>query len=101
MSVNNKHQNYAQQQFRGQQRKTLLVETQGGACLLCGYKRNPNALSFHHKDPSAKQFQLDLRNCSNRSWKSLLAEASKCLLVCLNCHAEIHSQNPPDLSPLL
>jgi hypothetical protein len=93
--TNNKHQNYLSQQRRGRQRRTLLIQEKGGRCERCGYSKNIAALAFHHTEPSSKSFQIDLRRCSNTSWKSLLAESEKCLLLCHNCHAEIHN---PDFS---
>ena len=58
---------------------------------LSGYDRNLAALEFHHRDSRTKQFQLDLRSLSNRSWQVIAAEAAKCVLVCSNCHKEIHN----------
>jgi endogenous inhibitor of DNA gyrase (YacG/DUF329 family) len=89
-SSNNKHQNYKNQQRRGAYRKAKLMEMKGIKCSSCGYKKNYAALAFHHRDPSQKSFALDLRTCSNKSWESLLEEAAKCDLVCMNCHMEIH-----------
>jgi hypothetical protein len=89
--TNIKHQNYVTQQQRGRQRRQSLIQQQGGHCLHCGYSRNEAALAFHHRDPASKSFPLDLRNCSNTAWPTLLTEAQKCLLLCLNCHAEIHN----------
>jgi hypothetical protein len=89
-STNNKHQNYKNQQRRGAFRKARLMEMKGLACSSCGYKKNYAALAFHHRDPSKKSFALDLRTCSNKSWETLLQEANKCDLVCMNCHMEIH-----------
>ena len=90
-TTNKKHQNYVAQQRRGSERRTLLIELKGGRCQECGYDRNHAALSFHHKEPSGKLFQIDLRKCSNSSWDRLTKEADKCLLLCLNCHAEFHN----------
>ncbi len=60
-----------------------------------GYKlsheRNHAALEFHHARPGTKSFQLDLRSLSNRSWERVLEESVKCILVCGNCHAEVHN----------
>jgi hypothetical protein len=89
--TNNKHQNYVSQQHRGRQRRQLLIQQKGGCCKLCQYSRNEAALAFHHLDPVTKSFPLDLRNCSNTSWETLVSEAEKCWLLCLNCHAEIHN----------
>lgn len=93
--TNNKHQNYVSQQRRGRQRRQLLIRRKGGRCERCGYDRNGAALAFHHLDPAVKSFGIDLRSCSNTSWEVLVAEAEKCLLLCLNCHSEIHN---PDFS---
>jgi hypothetical protein len=95
VSTNNRHQNYVSQQQRGRQRRQLLIQEKGGCCERCGYGHNAAALAFHHPDPSSKSFGIDLRKCSNTSWQILLAEASKCVLLCLNCHAEVHN---PDFS---
>ncbi|MFN6962631.1 MAG: DUF2116 family Zn-ribbon domain-containing protein [Pyrinomonadaceae bacterium] len=89
--TNNKLQNYTSQQQRGVCRRSELSEMKGGRCDRCGYRKNHAALCFHHVDPSDKSFQIDLRQCSNRSWNALVAEAAKCRLLCLNCHAETHN----------
>ena len=89
-TTNNKHQNYEAQQIRGLERKAALINLHGGECADCSYKKNLGALHFHHLRPEEKKFQLCLRSLSNRSWKSLLGEAAKCVLLCGNCHAERH-----------
>ena len=63
-------------------------------CCLCGYMKSPIALVFHHIDD----------NKDKKLWKSggkykkfyqmeeeWINELSKCILVCSNCHREIHS----------
>ncbi len=50
---------------------------------------------FHHKVPALKSFELDLRSMSNRTWQRVLAEVTKCELLCNNCHCEVHN---PDCS---
>lgn len=87
---NSRHQHYEAQRARGMKRKLDLVERAGGACTRCGYKKNSAALQFHHVDESDKSFELDTRNCSNRSWEALLEEFEKCVLLCANCHMEEH-----------
>lgn len=81
---------YGTQKSRGLRRKRDLVKALGGRCSTCGYNRCLAALSFHQKDPADKRFPLDMRHLTNRTWKAILAEASKCTLLCLNCHAEVH-----------
>jgi transposase len=68
--------------------KRILVEEAGGGCVLCGYSRCDRALEFHHLDPKAKQFQI---TSHTRSLARLRAEASKCVLLCSNCHAEVEA----------
>jgi predicted nucleic acid-binding Zn ribbon protein len=90
-STNNKNQNYVSQQRRGRERRLLLIQQKGGRCERCDYDRNNAALAFHHVDPATKSFPIDLRSCSNTSWEALVIEAQKCILLCLNCHSEIHN----------
>jgi transposase len=68
--------------------KQILVKEAGGGCVLCGYSRCDRALEFHHLDPKAKKFQI---TSHTRSLARLRAEASKCVLLCSNCHAEVEA----------
>ena len=70
--------------------KTMLVEYKGGKCKICGYKKTHWALDLHHIDASKKEFGLSVRGLT-RSLDKLKKEADKCILVCANCHREIHS----------
>jgi transposase len=70
--------------------KTTLVAEAGGACVLCGYDRCPRALGFHHLDPSTKEFGLAFGGMS-RSLARARAEATKCVLLCSNCHMEVEA----------
>ena len=68
--------------------KKQAVKLLGGKCCVCGYDRWIDALEFHHKNPSIKEFKLGSGNIM--SWKEYKSEALKCMLVCSNCHKEIH-----------
>ena len=68
--------------------KTKLVEYKGGKCQCCGYNRCIRALEFHHLDPSQKDFTISGKS---KSFETLKNEADKCILVCSNCHKEIHA----------
>lgn len=68
----------------------MLVEEAGGACVGCGYSRCIAALEFHHLIPSEKSFSLSHRGVV-RSLKKARVEASKCALLCANCHAEVEA----------
>jgi len=76
---------------RGLVRKQELVRLFGGECQGCGYSKNIHALSFHHLNPAEKTMSLSLRSLSNNSWDTITAETSKCKLLCLNCHSEVHN----------
>jgi DNA-binding CsgD family transcriptional regulator len=67
--------------------KIKLVEYKGGKCEKCGYDKCTDALEFHHLDPNEKDFTI-----SGKSWSfdRLKKEVEKCILVCSNCHKEIH-----------
>ena len=67
--------------------KKKLIEYKGGKCELCGYNKCDSALQFHHKDPTEKDFSISGRSLS---FDRLKEEVDKCMLVCSNCHAEIH-----------
>lgn len=88
--ANRRLQNYEAQRHRAHIRKVRLVNDKGGSCRKCYYNKNLAALTFHHTDPTTKSFDLDSRNLSNRTLKSILLESEKCELLCLNCHMEHH-----------
>jgi hypothetical protein len=71
-------------------RKERLVEFFGGVCQKCGYDRCIRALDFHHPDPSQKEFGIG--KYLHRRWEVLVAEASKCELLCKNCHYETEDE---------
>lgn len=70
--------------------KVQAIKLLGGKCSICGYNKCLDALEFHHEDPSVKEFKLGSGN--TMSWKIYKSEALKCILVCSNCHKEIHSK---------
>jgi hypothetical protein len=71
--------------------KELAVEYKGGKCERCGYNKYIGALEFHHKDPNEKDFLISRKgHCT--SWEKIKKELDKCILVCANCHREIHEE---------
>ncbi|NTW62454.1 HNH endonuclease [Candidatus Saccharibacteria bacterium] len=88
---NDQNQSYAAQQARGLKRKLALINQLGGQCAHCGYKKNSSALDLHHVEPRDKSFALDLRSLSNRKQSKIDEEVSKCILLCRNCHSELHN----------
>lgn len=65
-----------------------LKEEYGSKCSRCGYNKCFDALEFHHMDPTAKEFHLGEARGLNVA--KLRKELDKCVLVCRNCHTEIH-----------
>jgi len=61
----------------------------GGKCQICGYKKCSRALSFHHINLKKKDFTISAKGLT-RSWKKLQKEIDKCILLCANCHMELH-----------
>ncbi len=70
--------------------KLQAIKLLGGKCSICGYNKSVDALEFHHEDPKEKDFKLGSGN--TMSWREYKKEALKCILVCSNCHKEIHSK---------
>ena len=90
MNINNPN-DYIKQKERALTRKLELINLKGGKCEICGYDKNITALEFHHMHPEEKSFQLDSRRLSNTSTEKIREEAGKCILVCANCHRELHN----------
>jgi len=88
---NQSHQSYEAQRSRAELRKLKLIVLLGNKCSNCGYKKNSSALCFHHlKD---KSFGLTSREIANHNWNRILEEVNKCVLLCSNCHMELHHPN--------
>jgi hypothetical protein len=62
----------------------------GNKCELCGYDRCPEALEFHHPFDDTKEFGVSSRGYT-RSWEKVREEIDKCVLLCANCHREVHA----------
>lgn len=71
------------------QRKLDAIAYLGGQCFNCGYSKCPAALEFHHKVPEEKDFTIS--GTKYRRWEAIKTELDKCVLVCANCHREIHA----------
>ncbi|MCK9446458.1 HNH endonuclease [bacterium] len=70
-------------------KKIELIEYKGGCCEVCGYNKTIRSLDFHHKDPKYKDFGISGKSYS---FERLKKEVDKCILVCSNCHGEIHEE---------
>ena len=72
--------------------KRQFVKEKGDKCELCGYNKCIAALEFHHTNPEEKEFNIALYCSSNNvNVEKAREELKKCILVCANCHREIHN----------
>lgn len=69
--------------------KEELVKYKGGKCEKCGYDKCIAALEFHHLNPLEKDFGI-ASSSVYKNLKALKLEVDKCMLVCANCHRELH-----------
>lgn len=80
--------NYSHVKSFRKKNKERSVEYKGGKCVKCGYDKCIRALEFHHLNPLEKDFGPSQN--MNMSWNKIKIELDKCILVCSNCHREIH-----------
>ena len=71
-----------------EEQKRKSVEYLGGKCEKCGYDNSLVALQFHHEED--KQFEISSR-LGGITWENLKQELDKCILLCANCHIELHN----------
>ena len=57
-------------------------------CSVCGYKKSLLALHFHHVGPKVNE----VSKMFGYSRKNVKKEIRNCILVCSNCHCEIHDK---------
>jgi predicted HNH restriction endonuclease len=70
--------------------KQMAINYKGGVCQECGYHKCNGALEFHHIDPKEKDFSISSVKGYGFS-EQIKKELDKCVLVCANCHREIHA----------
>ena len=70
--------------------KQKIVITMGGKCQICSYNKCNDALELHHLDPSEKEFGLGAIMAKPVKWTKIITEIKKCVLLCSNCHKEVH-----------
>jgi len=75
--------------IHGTMTKAEAMLLKGGSCVVCGYDRCEKALSFHHLH--SKEHQPSTMFISKLAKPDIISELNKCVLVCNNCHAEIHA----------
>lgn len=70
--------------------KSKMVAAMGGKCQICGYDKCDEALEFHHINPEEKEYSFAKLRSRPRSVEVLKEELKKCILLCSNCHKEVH-----------
>lgn len=66
-------------------RTHMLTYLNDKACVRCGVN-DIRVLEFDHIDPKTKAFSIARAIASTFSWERILAEISKCQILCANCH---------------
>ncbi len=59
-------------------------------CEICGYKKYPEILVFHHREPSNKKDGVNRLMKTLKPIKVIQEEIDKCMILCANCHREVH-----------
>jgi hypothetical protein len=83
--------------------KARAVAHMGGRCFGCGSSGPYQLFEFHHVDASRKDFGIS-EDGIMRKWAKIIAELAKCVMLCANCHREVHAgmrtldEAPPGLA---
>ena len=75
--------------IRQRRLKQECIDYKGGSCQQCGYDKYNGALEFHHINPNEKDFNVGSLKSYSFTEK-LKQELDKCILLCSNCHREVH-----------
>jgi formate-dependent nitrite reductase cytochrome c552 subunit len=70
--------------------KLRAVERFGGVCHGCDNSFPPQLFEFHHWSAREKSFGIATKGIA-RSWEKIVAELDKCVMLCANCHREVHA----------
>jgi len=60
-------------------------------CHICQYNKNPSALDLHHIKDKLHDISRMVQDCVNID--KLKTEISKCIVLCANCHRELHNSS--------
>jgi len=78
-------------------KRIICINHLGGKCKMCN-NDNIFHLCFHHIDSNLKEF--DISDIKNVRLSKVKDELDKCILLCENCHRELHynNSNPLDIT---
>jgi len=71
-------------------RKARAVAHMGGSCHACGRDGPPATFEFHHLAANEKDFGISETGILHR-WEKVVSELAKCVMLCANCHREVHA----------
>jgi hypothetical protein len=80
---------------RKKKSRLYMIEALGGKCVICGYNKTYKAFDIHHLH--SKLFVLNNIILNKSNWSKIIAELRKCVLLCGNCHGEVHDGLHPTL----
>ena len=83
-----REKNYNRVKSFRQKTKEKAIEYKGGKCEKCGYDKCCWAFEFHHIDSNEKDFGIS--SYSTLAWSKIKKELDKCIMLCANCHRELH-----------
>jgi len=70
----------------------IMHELKSNGCAICGYDKCDTALEFHHVNPQDKKFTCGVDGFIIHNSKDFKEELNKCILLCANCHKELHTK---------
>ena len=70
--------------------KIIIATYKAKGCSICGYNKCDKSLVFHHLGLDVKRQTVS--KLYAHSAEVLITEIEKCIVVCANCHAEIHDR---------
>lgn len=71
-------------------RKLRAIEYMGRTCQACARDGVPAIFEFHHRDAAEKSFGISHTGIPHK-WETVIAELAKCVMLCANCHREVHA----------
>lgn len=73
--------------------KQFLVDGFGGKCNKCRLQYNIEVFGFHHLDKKKKRMSISEMLTCPKKITEIIKEIKKCILLCKNCHTQLHAGN--------
>ncbi|MBS3084598.1 hypothetical protein J4411_01675 [Candidatus Pacearchaeota archaeon] len=86
--IKNKNEILNRRRKRIESFRIELKKSLGGKCSKCGYNKNLHALDFHQIGDKEGTLSRLIRDQARHK---ALKESKKCILLCANCHRELHN----------